>query len=45
MKVAYHCLSEAEHAWHYIRPRLDASRAEVDKHIHVIIDLEHANEQ
>jgi hypothetical protein len=23
LKVTYHCLSEAEHAWHYIRQQLD----------------------
>jgi hypothetical protein len=41
----YHCLSEAEHAWHYTRQQLDTSRELVDEHTHAIIHLEHANEQ
>jgi hypothetical protein len=45
LNVAYRCLGEAEHAWHYIRQQLDASRAEVDERTHTIIHLEHANEQ
>jgi hypothetical protein len=45
LKVAYRRLNEAEHAWNYTHQRLDASRAEVDKHTHTIIHLEHAIEQ
>jgi hypothetical protein len=45
LKVAYRCLSEVEHAWHYIRQQLDASHELVDKRTHVIIHLEHASEQ
>jgi hypothetical protein len=45
LKIAYHRLSEAEHAWHYIRQQLDASCVLVDERTHVIIHLEHANEQ
>jgi hypothetical protein len=41
----YHCLSDAEHAWHYIHQQLDASREMVDERTHAIIHLEHANEQ
>jgi hypothetical protein len=45
LKVAYHHLSEAEHAWHYIRQQLDAPRGLVDERTHAIIHLEHVNEQ
>jgi hypothetical protein len=41
----YRCLSDAEHAWHYIHQQLDASREMVDERTHAIIHLEHANEQ
>jgi hypothetical protein len=44
LKVAYHCLSEVEHAWNYTHQQLDASRAEVDEGTHTIIHLEHANQ-
>jgi hypothetical protein len=43
LKVAYRCLSEAEHVWHHIHQQLDVSRKLVDDHNHVIIHLEHAN--
>jgi RNAse (barnase) inhibitor barstar len=45
LKVAYRRLSNAEHAWHYIRQHLDASWDMVDEWTHAIIHLEHANEQ
>jgi hypothetical protein len=45
LKVAYHCLSEAEHKWHYIHQQLDASHEMVDERTHAIVHLEHANEQ
>jgi hypothetical protein len=45
LKVMYHCLSKAEHAWHYIHQQLDTSHVEVDEHTHAIIHLMHANEQ
>jgi hypothetical protein len=45
LKVMCCCLSEVKHAWHYIRQQLDASHAVVDARTHVIIHLEHANEQ
>jgi hypothetical protein len=45
LKVTYCHLSEAEHAWHYIRQLLDASRELVDERTHTIIHFEHANEQ
>jgi hypothetical protein len=45
LKVAYHRLSEAEHAWHYIHQQLDAAREMVDERTHAIIHLEYANEQ
>jgi hypothetical protein len=45
LKVAYHRLSDAEHAWHYIRQQLDASREMVDERTHTIIHLEHTNKQ
>jgi polyhydroxyalkanoate synthesis regulator phasin len=45
LKVTYRHLSEAEHVWHYIHRQLDASRELVDERIHVILHLEHANEQ
>jgi hypothetical protein len=45
LKVAYRRLNEAEHAWHYIRQQLDASREMVDEHTHAFVHLEHANMQ
>jgi hypothetical protein len=45
LKVAYHRLSKAEHAWHYIRQQLDVSHKLVDEHTHTIIHLEHTKEQ
>jgi hypothetical protein len=45
LKVTYRRLSEAKHAWHYIHQQLDTSRELVDERTHVIIHLEHANEQ
>jgi hypothetical protein len=45
LKVAYHHLSDVEHAWHYIRQQLDASREMVDECTHAIIHLEYTNEQ
>jgi multidrug resistance efflux pump len=45
LKVVYHCLSDAEHAWHYIRQQLDASREMVDERTCAIIHLEHTNGQ
>jgi hypothetical protein len=45
LKVAYRRLSEVEHAWHYIRQQLDASREMVDECTHATIHLEYTNEQ
>jgi hypothetical protein len=45
LKVVYHCLSDAEHAWHYIRQQLDASWEMVDERTRAIIHLEHTNGQ
>jgi hypothetical protein len=45
LKVTYHRLSEAEHGWNYTQQQLDAARELVDKHTHMIIRLEHANEE
>jgi hypothetical protein len=45
LKVAYRRLIDAEHAWHYIHQQLDASREMVDERTHMIIHLEHTNEQ
>jgi hypothetical protein len=45
LKAAYHRLSEAEHAWHYIRQQLDASRELVDERTHAVVHLEHTNDQ
>jgi hypothetical protein len=45
LKVTYHHLSDAEHAWHYIRQQLDASREMVDECTHATIHLEYTNEQ
>jgi hypothetical protein len=45
LKVVYHLLSEAEHMRHHIRQQLDASREMVDECTHVIVHLEHTNEQ
>jgi hypothetical protein len=44
LKVTYHCLSEVEHAWHFIRQQLDVLCELVDEHTHAIIYLEHTNE-
>jgi hypothetical protein len=44
LKVMYRCLSKAEHAWHYIRQQLDASRELLGKRTHTIIHLEHIND-
>jgi hypothetical protein len=41
----YHRLSEADHTWHYIRQQLDASCELVDERTHVIVHLEHTNQQ
>jgi hypothetical protein len=41
----YYHLSEAKHRWSYTRQQLDAACVEVDECTHVIIHLEHANEQ
>jgi hypothetical protein len=45
LKVTYHCLSDAEHAWHYIHQQHDVSREMVDERTHVIIHPEHTNKQ
>jgi hypothetical protein len=45
LKVACHRFSDVEHTWHYIRQQLDVSWEMVDERTHVIIHLEHANEQ
>jgi hypothetical protein len=45
LKVAYHHLSEAEQAWHYIHQQLDTSREMVDECTLVIVHLKYANEQ
>jgi hypothetical protein len=45
LQVAYHCLSEAEHGWHYFRQQLDAAREMLDERTHMIIHLEHHIEQ
>jgi hypothetical protein len=45
LKVAYRRLSEAEHGWSYTRQQLDATHVEVDQRTHMIIHLEHANEE
>jgi hypothetical protein len=45
LKVTYHRLSKAEHAWHYIHQQLDAAHEMVDERTYMIIHLEHANEQ
>jgi hypothetical protein len=45
LKVTYHRISEARHAWNYTRQQLDASRAEVDERTHAIIHLEYTNKQ
>jgi hypothetical protein len=45
LKITYRRLSEAEHVWHYIHQQLDASHELVDERTHVIIHLQHANEQ
>jgi hypothetical protein len=44
-QVAYRCLSEAEHGWHYFRQQLDAAREMLDERTHAIIHLEHHIEQ
>jgi hypothetical protein len=45
LQVAYRCLSEAEHGWHYFRQQLDAAREILDESTHTIIHLEHHVEQ
>jgi hypothetical protein len=45
LKVAYHRLRDAEHGWNYDHQHLDTAREEVDSHTHMIIHLEHTNEQ
>jgi hypothetical protein len=45
LKVMYRRLSEAEHAWHYIRQQLDVSHELVDECTDAIVHLEHTNEQ
>jgi hypothetical protein len=45
LQVAYRCLSEAEHGWHYFRQQLDAAREMLDECTHAIIHLEHHVEQ
>jgi hypothetical protein len=45
LKVMYCRLNEDEHGWNYTRKQLDACRVEVDERTHVIIHLEHTNEQ
>jgi hypothetical protein len=45
LTVTYCRLSEVEHGWNYTRQQLDAAHEIVDERTHVIIHLEHANEQ
>jgi hypothetical protein len=45
LQVAYRCLSEAEHGWHYFCQQLDTAREMLDEHTHAIIHLEHHIEQ
>jgi hypothetical protein len=45
LKVTYHRLIDGEHTWHYIHQQLDVSWEMVDECAHVIVHLEHANEQ
>jgi hypothetical protein len=45
LQVAYHCLSEAEHGWHYFRQQLDVAREMLDERTHAIIHLKHHVEQ
>jgi hypothetical protein len=45
LQVVYHCLSEAEHGWHYFHQQLDIAREMLDEQTHVIIHLEHHIEQ
>jgi hypothetical protein len=45
LQVAYRCLSEAEHGWHYFRQQLDAARVVLEERTHTIIHLEHHIEQ
>jgi hypothetical protein len=45
LQVAYRCLSEAEHGWHYFRQQLDAAREMLDERTHTILHLEHHVEQ
>jgi hypothetical protein len=45
LQVAYCCLSEAEHGWHYFRQQLDAACEMLDECTHVIIHLKHNVEQ
>jgi TolA-binding protein len=45
LQIAYRCLSEAEHGWHYFRQQLDAAREVLDECTHAMIHLEHHIEQ
>jgi chromosome segregation ATPase len=45
LQVGYHCLSKAEHGWHYFRQQLDATREMRNERTHAIIHLEHHVEQ
>jgi hypothetical protein len=45
LQVAYRCLSEAEHGWHYFHQQLDAAREMLDERTHTILHLEHHVEQ
>jgi hypothetical protein len=45
LQVMYHCLSEAEHGWHYFCQQLEAAHEVLDDRTHAIIHLEHHIEQ
>jgi hypothetical protein len=45
LKDVYHRLSEAEYGWNYTRQQLDVTRELMDERTHMIIHLEHDNEQ
>jgi hypothetical protein len=45
LNVTYHHLNEGEYGWSYTWQQLDAARELVDERTHMIIHLEHANEQ
>jgi hypothetical protein len=45
LKVTYRHISEAEHGWNYTRQQLDVAHELVDERTHMVIHLEHANEQ